>query len=73
MSSNEQETRQKQESEQARASTPACCQPCAPGRGFAFKRMAERCAEAVEEQPKASPCDFGTARGGGCGGEGRGK
>ncbi len=73
MSSNEPRTQQEKEPEARGASTPDCCQPCTPGRASAFGRMAERCAGRAEEERKASPCDSGTARAGGCCGEGSGK
>ncbi len=73
MSSNESETQQEKKPEGPGASPAACCQPCMPGRAFAFKRMAEQCAERTDEQTKPAPCDFGPRRASGCCGEGSGK
>ncbi len=66
MSDNEPETRQEKEPEAGTPST-ACCSPCTPGREGAFKRFAEKHAEAVEGQPTPAPSNTGGASRCSCG------
>ncbi len=73
MSSNEPKTGQEKGPTATGAFHAGCCEFCPPGWARTFKRMAEQCEEATEQQTKAASSDTGAAQGGGCGGEGSGE